>query len=263
MIGTGLRLTRPATPPARARAVSRRMKPTGPRSPRCTAGATRLAGGRAASRGAPTGGTRNGLPARAVALASTGDGAARGGGGTRTCALAWAFGFSARLRSPAANGIVAVAVAALLWCDRKPTGGVAFPGVSVSTFLSAAAAGRSTRRAAPTALGGGVSSAGSETRGSAGAGCGAGISAVTAGGGAATGGSGSDEGGAGAGWRAGSRPSGSTYPFGSAATRTPRWTCGCRVTSSLLSPTTPTSVPSVRVLPRSTLVAPSWSNVTA
>jgi hypothetical protein len=262
MIGTGLRLTRAATPPARARAVSRRMKPTGPRSPRCTAGATRLAGGRTASRGAPTGGTRNGLPARAVALASTGDGAARGGGGTLACGLAWALGFSARMRSLATTVAVVLAIAAR-GCDREPTGGVAFTGVSVATSLSAVGAGRSTRRAVPTALGGGVTSTGSEARGSAGAGCGAGISAVTAGGGAATGGSGSDEGGAGAGWRAGSRPSGSTYPFGSAATRTPKWTCGCRVTASLLSPTTPTSVPSVRALPRSTLVAPSWSSVTA
>jgi hypothetical protein len=210
MIGTGLRLTRAATPPARARAVSRRMKPTGPRSPRCTAGVSRLAGGRAASRGAPTGSTRSGLPARAVALASTDDCAARGGGDTRACALARAFGFSARMRSLAANGIVDVSVAALLWCDRRPTGGVAFTGVWVSTSLSAAGAGRSTRRTVPTALEGGVSLTGSEARVSAGAGCGAGISAVTAGGGAATGGSGSDEGGAGAGWRAGSRPSGST-----------------------------------------------------
>ena len=46
------------------------------------------------------------------------------------------------------------------------------------------------------------------------------------------------------GCRTGSSPSGSTYPSGSEATRMPRWTWGCDVTASALSPTTPTSAPS-------------------
>ena len=76
--------------------------------------------------------------------------------------------------------IVGVAAAALLWCARRPTGRVAFTGVSVSTSLSAAGAGRSTRRTVPTASEGGVSLTGSKAGGSAAAGCGAGISTVTA-----------------------------------------------------------------------------------
>ena len=82
-----------------------------------------------------------------------------------------------------------------------------------------------------------------------GAGCGSGTSGVGAETGCGTG--------------MGSKPSGSTYPSGSAATRTPRWTCGAEVTASALSPTTPTTVPSATTLPRRTLVEPSCSNVTA
>jgi hypothetical protein len=87
-------------------------------------------------------------------------------------------------------------------------------------------------------------------------------------GGAATGGVSTGAGGAttcgggAVGCRTGSSPSGSTYPSGSEATRMPRWTWGCDVTASALSPTTPTSAPSATVLSRTTVVAPSWSNVT-
>jgi hypothetical protein len=111
--------------------------------------------------------------------------------------------------------------------------------------------------------GGDGSSTGSTGADSAGAGAGVVTTSLVGGGGAMTGGSDTGRDAGGAVGRAGNRLSGSTYPFGSAATRTPRWTWGCRVTASLLSPTTPTSVPSLRVLPRSTLVVPSWSNVTA
>jgi hypothetical protein len=73
----------------------------------------------------------------------------------------------------------------------------------------------------------------------------------------------------GAGWgavgagRTGSSPTGSRYPLGSAATRTPRWTCGAFVTASSLGPTWPTTAPSATELPRATATEPSCSSVTA
>ena len=268
MIGTGLRLTSAATPAANARPTTTRMASTGLRSSRRTVCATGVAGGRTASLGAATGCARGGRLARPDAFAAAGDGAATVGGDGLVRGLAWPLRLAALTRPwlVAAGGTVGLGVAARFSCGRTTTWGVTSAGCLATSRVAMDAwrAGRGTA----TVTGGGSSStsstgAGSAGAGSAGAGCGVGVSPVTGGGGAVTGGSDTGAGGGGAGVRAGSRPSGSTYPFGSAATRTPRWTCGCRVTASLLSPTTPTSVPSVRVLPRSTLVAPSWSNVTA
>jgi hypothetical protein len=202
-----------------------------------------------------------------------------------------------RCKSGAAStaGAEATALAGRLACGRTPTLAVGVPtwtrvaracrGVLVGTTVwigaaigrvalaprsaprRVAAAGRMVRggllRGAAAAGAGDTSSTGPATTGSAGLGCGDGISTLRGGGGAATGGSSTGGGGSGTGGRAGSRPSGSMYPFGSAATRTPRWTCGCGVTASLLSPTVPTSAPSVAASPRATLVEPSWSSVTA
>jgi hypothetical protein len=77
-------------------------------------------------------------------------------------------------------------------------------------------------------------------------------------------GTGVTSGGAGAvtGERAGSRPSGSRYPSGSAVSRTPRWRCDDRVTASALSPTVPTTADSGTMLPRATVVVASWRSVT-
>ena len=50
---------------------------------------------------------------------------------------------------------------------------------------------------------------------------------------------------------------------GSLETRTPRWTCGARVTGSSLSPTAPTGAPSSTASPRETVVARSCTSVTA
>ncbi len=108
------------------------------------------------------------------------------------------------------------------------------------------------------------------TRSAAGAGSagGTGSTATTAGPSSATAGTGVGSGdGAGSGTvaagRAGSSRTGSTYPFGSAATRMPRWTCGAVVTASSLAPTWPTTAPSATELPRATATEPSWSSVTA
>ncbi len=263
MIGTGLRLTRAATPAASARPTTTRMAPTGLRSSRGTARVTGVAGGRTASRGTATGCARSTRPARPDAFATAGGVAATVGDDVLAGGFAWPLRLPTPTRtwSLAADRTVGLGIAARFSCARTVSGRVASTGrLATSRFaMGAWRAGRGTT----TVTRGDGSSTGSTDADSAGAGCGVGISPVTAGGGAVTGGSDTGGGGGGAGGRAGSRPSGSTYPFGSAATRTPRWTCGCRVTPSLLSPTTPTSVPSLRVLPRSTLVAPSWSNVTA
>jgi hypothetical protein len=264
MIGAGLRLTRRASPATSARAVSTRMERTGPRSPCRTAGAATPADGRTASRGAPIGCARTGLVTRRLALVPTGRDAVLAGGDT----LALPFGLAAEFRRRSlTDRIVVLAGAMPFWSCRRSTRCVAFAGVRcvrVAGSVVACGVRRSTPEAVTTVAGAEVSSTGSEVRASDGVGSGDGVSALTGGGGGATtGGSGAGEGETGAGSRAGSRPSGSTYPFGSASTRTPRWTCGCRVTVSLLSPIAPTGVPSVSVLPRSTLVAPSWSNVTA
>ena len=63
--------------------------------------------------------------------------------------------------------------------------------------------------------------------------------------------------------RAGRNRAGSTYPFGSVATRMPRWTCGAAVTASSLSPTVPTTAPSATPAPRTTATDASWRSVTA
>ena len=90
----------------------------------------------------------------------------------------------------------------------------------------------------------------------------AGPSSATTAGTAAGSDAGAGSGAAGAG-RAGSSRTGSTYPLGSAATRTPRWTCEPVVTASSLSPTWPTTAPSATELPRATATEASWSSVTA
>ena len=101
---------------------------------------------------------------------------------------------------------------------------------------------------------------GSATGGAAGDGAAGDGAELTAGTGVATG-AGSGE--TGSAERGGSSRPGSTYPFASAATRTPRWTCEASVTSSSLSPTSPTTAPSATVSPRATETEPSWSSVTA
>ena len=90
-----------------------------------------------------------------------------------------------------------------------------------------------------------------------------GCSGTTTAGGAGSGDATGAGSGAVSGDRIGSSPIGSTYPFGSDATRMPRWTCGACVTASSLAPTSPTISPSATVPPRATEIAPSWSSVTA
>jgi hypothetical protein len=63
--------------------------------------------------------------------------------------------------------------------------------------------------------------------------------------------------------RGGSRPSGSTYPSGSAATRMPRWTLGAVCSGSPLEPIVPTGDPSATVSPFATPIDPRWTSVTA
>jgi hypothetical protein len=67
----------------------------------------------------------------------------------------------------------------------------------------------------------------------------------------------------GAGAACGRKPSGSRYPSGSAAARTPRWTCEAVVAASRLAPTTPTGAPSATASSRATAADASWSSVTA
>ena len=126
-------------------------------------------------------------------------------------------------------------------------------------------------RCAIAGCGGTTSPTGSATPAGVGTAGGAGSTAVTADASSAAttsagAGSGDDAGAgsvaAGAG-RPGSSRTGSTYPFASAATRTPRWTCEAVVTASSLSPTWPTTAPSATELPRATATEPSWSSVTA
>jgi hypothetical protein len=261
MIGTGLRLTRAVTPAASPRPTTARMTPTGLRLSRCTARATGVAGGRTASRGTATGCARAGPPAR-PAFAAAGAVAATVGRDVLAGGFAWPLRLAAPTRtwSLATGGTAGLGVVARFSCGRTATRRVVCTGcLATSRFaLGVWRVGWGTA----TVTGGDSSSTGST---GAGAGCGVVTTSLTGGGGAVTGGSDTGGGGGGGrtGGRAGNRLSGSTYPFGSAATRTPRWTCGCRVTASLLSPATPTSVPSLTVLPCSTLVAPSCSNVTA
>jgi len=270
MIGAGLSLARAATPMASARPASRRMKRSGPRLSGCSAPTATLGNGRTASRGAPTGDVRRRRSGRLAGLASSGGVSPAACGGALARGLASALALEAlgcaRSFAGVAGARVGLAVAARFWSGRGAIGRVGFTGRSEARRVSACGrliAGRSPRGAAAAGAGNDVSSTSSMGTGSTGVGCGDGSSPVAGGSGAATGGSGTVGGGGGAAGRAGSRPRGSTYPFGSAATRTPRWTCGWSVTASLLAPTAPTSAPSVTALPRATLVAPSWSNVTA
>jgi hypothetical protein len=125
-----------------------------------------------------------------------------------------------------------------------PAGGVAAERVdSIATGSATAASAGAGVTTGPASAAGG-----SGTTGAGGAGSG---DATGAGSGAVRGG------------RTGSSSAGSTYPLGSDATRTPRWTCGARVTPSSLAPTSPTIAPSATVLPRVTAIEPSWSSVTA
>ncbi len=63
--------------------------------------------------------------------------------------------------------------------------------------------------------------------------------------------------------RGGRNESGSTYPFGSDATRMPRWTYGPSTSASPVGPTVPTGEPSATVAPLPTEIEPRWTNVTA
>jgi hypothetical protein len=125
MIGTGLRLTRAATPTATARPKTARIAPTGLRSSFCTARAAGVAGGRTASRGTATGCARSGRPARpcfaaagAVAAAVSGDGLAGG--------FAAPLRLEARTRTPSlwTGGTAGLIVAARFSCVRTGTRGV-------------------------------------------------------------------------------------------------------------------------------------------
>jgi hypothetical protein len=64
-------------------------------------------------------------------------------------------------------------------------------------------------------------------------------------------------------WASGGRKrSGSRYPSGSAARRTPRCTYGTACSGTPLEPTAPTASPSARAAPRATDTEPRWSSVT-
>ena len=95
--------------------------------------------------------------------------------------------------------------------------------------------------------------------GTAGAGVGVGVCAGT-GAGAATGAAG---GGAAGTVRAGSNPSGSTYPSSSSARRMPRWTVGTGCSGVPLQPIVPTASPSATEAPFATSIVPRWTSVTA
>jgi hypothetical protein len=128
-----------------------------------------------------------------------------------------------------------------------------------------AAAGAGEAAAAGAAAGtsggeGGAAGAGAGTGGAGAAGAGAGGAGGGAGAGEGAGGAGVA--GAGKGARGGSNVSGSTYPCSSSVRRTPRWTCGARVTASSLGPTVPTGSPSPTSAPRVTCTDSSWSSVT-
>ncbi|MDX6438653.1 MAG: hypothetical protein QOF45_1236 [Gaiellaceae bacterium] len=229
-----------------------------------SAGRSTAAAGCTASRGVPARGVCRRRSGLAVTLPPAGGRVATVGGDELARGFERAFVAVACTRSPAVDGVASLTVATPCWTGRKTIGCSASTRGSVMTCSLATArtaTGRAPRAVAATGAKSGVSSTGSAVAASAGVGCGTVTSAVPGGGAGA--GAGSSGAGGGAGSRAGSSPSGSTYPSGSAAMRTPRWTCGCRVTASPLSPTTPTSAPSATALPRTTLAAPSWSNVTA
>src|SRR5215211_2445327 len=61
----------------------------------------------------------------------------------------------------------------------------------------------------------------------------------------------------------GRNASGSTYPSGADARRTPRWTYGSATSGSPEGPTVPTWAPSSTESPSATAVSPRWTSVTA
>jgi hypothetical protein len=91
--------------------------------------------------------------------------------------------------------------------------------------------------------------------GGAGAGCGAGAGLGAGCGEGAGGGAGAA--------RGGSSVSGSMYPFGSVATRIPRWTYVASCSGVPLGPIDPTTAPSRTTSPLRTAIEPSWTSVTA
>jgi hypothetical protein len=129
MIGTGLRLTRTATPAASARPTTARMAPTGLRSYRCSARAAGVAGGRTASRGTATGCARRAGPAR-LAFAAAGAVAATVGGAVLAGGFAWPLRLAAPTRtwSLATGGTAGLGVVARFSCGRTVTRGVASTG---------------------------------------------------------------------------------------------------------------------------------------
>ena len=299
MIGAGLRVT-PAARLAASRRPTSAGASQSLSSPRCAALARRdsrasrattgsggeIAGGLAA--GAETGAARAGSNVgglRAARATSCGVGPA-----ARRATTGVAFGGDG---DTSAGG---VAVTARLTGSTVRRWGVAAGSSAIAggstTGAGAGSGAAATACASDTGSGRGASAAGGSGA-AAGAGSGSGAVGISATGGASTAGgrtgaasvtgssatgdgasvvgsaggeeSGTSGGGSGTGVgvRAGSRPSGSTYPSESAATRTPRWTCDCEVTASTLAPTVPTTAPSSITLPRRALVAPSCRSVTA
>jgi hypothetical protein len=116
--------------------------------------------------------------------------------------------------------------------------------------------------AAGSAAGAAVGCAGAAVGACTRAGAGAGV-VVTAGAAVAAG-SGADRGAGtvGAGTRAGRKWSGSTYPFGSESSRTPRCTYGVSTSASPLGPIVPTASPSCTASPFFGAVEPRWVRVT-
>jgi hypothetical protein len=141
---------------------------------------------------------------------------------------------------------------------RSPRSGLcpASTGTGLATVGTAAATGAATARARPV-----FTSRGSEP----GAGTTAGGAAgATVGAGATAGGDSSPvaEGPIGGASALGNKSSGSRYPFGSEARRTPRYTKGTGSSSTPLGPTVPTRPPSATAAPRRTTTEPRCRSVT-
>ena len=269
MIGAALRATPAASPAAAAAAASRSHGNRGRPSPSAVASRTDAEAGLIASCGSAR---RD----HAVEWAWRLDprpaaGGATGAVATRGRMEAWALGAAeaaaraavgrtapgrfAEARLPAGAGSAARARASGALPEATDTRDVSLrragsaargpTGTGLDDARSTAVTSVGTVAASGSVRAGGT---GSATAGSDAAGSGA---ATAAGSGAFTGG------------RAGSSEVGSTYPFGSAATRMPRWTWGTCVTASSLSPTCPTTAPSATVPPGATTVESSCSNVIA
>jgi hypothetical protein len=276
MIGAGLRLTRAATPAASTSPAS--VNTSWPRpNPVPPASAAGGPAGRTASRarlristwdwrrgadGTGLGRTRVGRRAgwAGVKIFSRTGGAS--GRAARTLGVIEVDSFTESL-GPACRGTRGVGAGAARRVDGTAGGSAATTGLVIESVIGDSAAASATRPSCA-----GAAAAGCEAVGAAGSerltgfstvgATGAAVGGAAAAGSAGDGGTGSERG-AGKGWgtSAGSKPSGSTYPSGSAAIRTPRWTCGADVTASTLAPTTPTTAPSVTTLPLETLVEPS------